>query len=218
MEELIPWLYLKGVSTGDFTEALAALVGKDVPGLSAATVCRLKVKWKTELEQWRKRDLSSKRYVYFWVDGLYCNVRMAEKQCLLIIIGAREDGRKELVALEDGYRESEQSWLGVLVDLQKRGLMHPPELAIGDGALGFWKALFQVYGNTRWQRCWVHKTSNVLNKLPKSLQEKAKQKLHEIWMASSKQEAEKTLMPLSEPMRPSIQRLPSVWKKTVKSC
>lgn len=191
MEELIPWLYLKGISTGDFTEALAALVGKDASGFSPGTVCRLKAKWKTELEQWRKRDLSSKRYVYFWVDGLYCNVRMEQRQCLLIIIGALENGKKELVALEDGYRESEQSWLGVLLDLQKRGLTHPPQLAVGDGALGFWKALFQVYGNTRWQRCWVHKTANVLNKLPKSLQKKAKQKLHEIWMASSKQEAQK---------------------------
>jgi len=191
MEELIPWLYLKGISTGDFTEALAALVGKDASGFSPGTVCRLKAKWKTELEQWRKRDLSSKRYVYFWVDGLYCNVRMEQRQCLLIIIGALENGKKELVALEDGYRESEQSWLGVLLDLQKRGLTHPPQLAVGDGALGFWKALFQVYGNTRWQRCWVHKTANVLNKVPKSLQKKAKQKLHEIWMASSKQEAQK---------------------------
>ena len=178
MEELVPWLYLKGISTGDFTEALAALVGKDASGFSPGTVCRLKAKWKTELEQWRKRDLSSKRYVYFWVDGLYCNVRMEQRQCLLIIIGALENGKKELVALEDGYRESEQSWLGVLLDLQKRGLTHPPQLAVGDGALGFWKALFQVYGNTRWQRCWVHKTANVLNKLPKSLQKKAKQKLH----------------------------------------
>ena len=191
MEELIPWLYLKGISTGDFSEALAALLGKDAPGLSPATVSRLKAKWKQELDIWKKLDLSKKRYAYFWVDGLYCNVRMGERQCLLVVIGALENGKKELVALEDGYRESELSWLGVLNDLKNRGLTYCPELAIGDGALGFWKALTKAYGETKWQRCWAHKTSNVLNKLPKSLQKKAKQKLHEIWMAPNKKEAEK---------------------------
>ena len=191
MEELIPWLYLKGVSTGDFSDALAALVGKDAPGLSPATVSRLKMTWQQELDQWQKRDLSDKQYVYFWADGIYCNVRMDDKQCLLVIIGARKDGVKELIALEGGFRESELSWRQLLLDLQGRGLKTAPQLAIGDGALGFWKALTKVYGSTRWQRCWVHKTANVLNKLPKSLQAKAKAKLHQIWMAAEKDEAQR---------------------------
>jgi transposase-like protein len=191
MEELIPWLYLKGVSTGDFSDALAALVGKEAPGLSPATVSRLKTIWQQELNLWQKRDLSDKQYVYFWADGIYCNVRMDDKQCLLVVIGATKDGVKELVALEGGFRESELSWTQLLLDLKGRGLENGPELAVGDGALGFWKALSQVYGNVRWQRCWVHKTANVLNKLPKSLQAKAKAKLHQIWMAAEKEEAER---------------------------
>jgi len=190
MEELIPWLYLKGVSTNDFTEALAALVGKDAPGLSASTISRLKSIWQEDLDQWQKRDLSHKRYVYIWADGIYCNVRMEERQCLLVIIGATEDGKKELLALNSGLRESELSWTELLLDLKHRGLKAAPELAIGDGALGFWKALVKVYHHTRWQRCWVHKTANVLNKLPKSLQAKAKEKLHQIWMAPDKAEAQ----------------------------
>jgi putative transposase len=191
IETLLPWLYLKGVSTGDFTDALAALLGKDAPGLSAATISRLKTVWQDEYNQWQQRDLSNKRYVYFWVDGIYCNVRMDDRQCLLVIIGATEHGHKELVALEGGFRESEQSWIEVLVDIKRRGLQTSPELAIGDGSLGFWKALSKVYDTTRWQRCWVHKTANILNKLPKSLQTKAKQRLHQIWMADNKAEAEK---------------------------
>lgn len=191
MEELIPWLYLKGVSTGDFSDALAALVGPDAPGLSSATISRLKTVWQKELDQWQRRDLSGKRYVYFWVDGIYCNVRMDDKQCLLVIIGATEDGCKELVAIEGGFRESELSWKQLLIDLKSRGLESSPQLAIGDGALGFWKALPQVFDETRWQRCWVHKTANVLNKLPKSLQTKAKAKLHQIWMAPEKNEAQR---------------------------
>lgn len=191
MEELIPWLYLKGVSTGDFSEALAALVGKDAPGLSASTISRLKNVWQQDLELWQKRDLSGKRYAYIWADGIYCNVRMEERQCLLVIIGATKDGKKELLVLESGFRESELSWTEVLVDLKHRGLTQSPELAVGDGALGFWRALAKVYDNTRWQRCWVHKTANVLNKLPKSLQAKAKKKLHQIWMAPDKDEAQR---------------------------
>ena len=192
IEELLPWLYLKGISTGDFSETLAALLGRDAPGLSAGTIGRLKEKWREDLELWRKRDLRGKQYVYLWADGIYCTVRMEERQCLLVIIGVTAEGKKELVALEDGFRESELSWRGVLSDLKRRGLEEGAELAIGDGALGFWKALEQIYPETRWQRCWVHKTANVLNKLPKSLQPKAKQQLHEIWMAPGREEADKS--------------------------
>ena len=189
MEQLIPWLYLKGVSTGDFSDALAALVGKDAPGLSAPTISRLKTVWQQEFQQWQKRNLSEKRYVYFWADGIYCNVRMDDKECLLVIMGATADGVKELVAIEGGFRESEMSWKQLLLDLKSRGLTTAPQLAIGDGALGFWKALSKVYDGTRWQRCWVHKTANVLNNLPKSLQSNAKSKLHQIWQAANKDEA-----------------------------
>ena len=192
IEELLPWLYLKGISTGDFSETLAALLGRDAPGLSAGTIGRLKEKWREDLELWRKRDLRGKQYVYLWADGIYCTVRMEERQCLLVIIGVTAEGKKELVALEDGFRESELSWRGVLSDLKRRGLEEGAELAIGDGALGFWKALEQIYPETRWQRSWVHKTANVLNKLPKSLQPKAKQQLHEIWMAPGREEADKS--------------------------
>ena len=192
IEELLPWLYLKGISTGDFSESLAALLGRDAPGLSAGTIGRLKEKWREDLDLWRKRDLRGKRYVYMWVDGIYCNVRMEERQCLLVIIGVTEEGKKELVALDDGFRESELSWKGVLSDLKRRGFKEGAELAIGDGALGFWKALGKIYPETRWQRCWVHKTANVLNKLPKSLQSKAKKQLHEIWMAPGREEADKS--------------------------
>jgi len=192
LEELIPWLYLKGISSGDFSEALAGLLGPDAPGLSSATISRLKEVWKGELAAWQSRDLSQKRYVYFWADGVYFNVRLDEdKQCILVIIGADESGNKDLVGLWDGYRESEQSWRELLLDLKRRGLVIPPKLAIGDGSLGFWKALPQVYSNVRRQRCWVHKTANVLNKLPKGAQKKAKDHVHEIWMAETRVEAEK---------------------------
>ena len=192
VEELLPWLYLKGVSTGDFSEALASLLGPDAPGLLASTIGRLKETWQDELKSWQHRDLSAKRYVYFWVDGIYFEVRLEEaKQCMLVIMGADATGKKELVGLWDGYRESEQSWKELLLDLKQHGLQHGPSLAIGDGALGFWKAMRQVYGETRKQRCWVHKTGNVLNYLPKGKQQQAKQHLHEIWMAASRQEAEK---------------------------
>lgn len=191
IEELIPWLYLKGISTGDFSEALSALLGPDAPGLSASTISRLKDVWKAEMAAWQGRDLSKKRYVYFWADGVYFNVRLEEaSQCILVIIGATSDGKKELVGIWDGYRESEQSWKELLLDLKRRGLKIGPKLAVGDGGLGFWKALPQVYGDTRAQRCWVHKTANVLNKLPKGAQPGAKQRLHEIWMAETRQDAE----------------------------
>ena len=191
VEELLPWLYLKGISTGDFGEALAALLGPDAPGLSATTITRLKAAWADEYERWLRRDLSAKRYVYFWADGVYFSPRLEhDKQCLLVIIGADEIGNKDIVGLSDGFRESEQSWLELLVDLKRRSLTVSPELATGDGALGFWKALRQVYGQTREQRCWVHKTANVLNKLPKSVEGKAKAHLQNIWMAETRQDAE----------------------------
>jgi len=192
MEDLIPWLYLKGISSNDFSEALSALLGKEAPGLSAPTISRLKAIWKQDLQRWQKRDLSLKRYVYIWADGVYCNVRLEEKQCLLVIIGATAEGKKELLALDSGFRESELSWTEILLDLKRRGLKVPPELAIGDGALGFWKALAKVYSKTRWQRCWVHKSANILNKLPKSLQAKAKAKIQQIWMAPDKAEAQES--------------------------
>ena len=161
VEELIPWLYLKGISTGEFGEALSALLGANAAGLSASTVSRLKETWEQEHGGWQQRDLSEKRYVYFWADGVYPQARMeSSNPCLLVIVGADESGRKELVGLWDGYRESEQSWTELLLDLKRRGLTQAPKLAIGDGALGFWKALAQVYPGTRWQRCWVHKTRN----------------------------------------------------------
>ena len=186
LEELLPLLYLKGISTGDFTDALSALLGPNAPGLSAKSISRLKEQWVQDYDRWRKRDLSQKRYVYVWADGVYCNVRFDDARlCLLVLMGARADGKKELIAVEDGYRESEQSWWELLRDLHSRGLTMEPKLAIGDGALGFWKALAKVYGNTRQQRCWVHKTGNVLNCLPKVAQPRAKQALHQIWMAEN---------------------------------
>ena len=191
VEELLPWLYLKGISTGDFGEALEALLGPDAPGLSATTIGRLKANWAEDYERWLRRDLSAKRYVYLWADGVYFRPRLEhDKQCLLVIIGADEIGNKDIVGLSDGYRESEQSWYELLLDLKRRGLTASPELATGDGALGFWKALRQVYGQTREQRCWVHKTANVLNKLPKSVQGKAKGHLQDIWMAETRVNAD----------------------------
>jgi len=192
VEELLPWLYLRGISTGDFSDALEALVGRDAPGLSAPTISRLKRGWTKEYTHWRTRDLSSKRYVYVWADGIHAKARLDDaKLCLLVLIGATEDGTKELIAVEDGYRESEASWLELLRGLEARGLVIEPKLAIGDGALGFWKALAQVWSNAKTQRCWVHKTANVLNKMPKAVQPKAKQGLHQIWMAQTRQDAER---------------------------
>ena len=192
VEELLPWLYLKGLSSGGFGEALAALLGPDAPGLSASTIARLKTLWWEQYVAWQKRDLSAKRYVYFWADGVYFSPRLEhERQCILVIIAADANGHKDIIGLMDGYRESEQSWKELLLDLKRRGLERGPDLAVGDGALGFWKALRQVYGQAREQRCWVHKTANVLNKMPKSRQAKAKGHLHEIWMAETKDEAGK---------------------------
>lgn len=191
MEELIPWLYLKGISTGDFSEALSALLGPTAPGLSATTVVRLKRVWEEECMNWSKRSLAGKHYVYMWVDGIHFNIRLEEdRQCILVVMGATEDGKKELIAVHDGYRESEQAWKEVLLDLKSRGLERDPKVAIGDGALGFWKALPKVWPSTSCQRCWVHKTANVLNKMPKGIQARAKRDIHEIWMAEGKQAAE----------------------------
>jgi len=191
MEELLPVLYLKGISTGDFTEALQAILGRDVIGLSAETIVRLKTVWQREYEAWNQRDLSTSRYVYWWVDGIYFNVRLdTDRQCLLVIIGATADGRKELVAITDGFRESADSWRSLLRELKQRGLTQGPKAATGDGSLGFWVALAEEFPQTQPQLCWVHKTANVLEKLPTSLQGKAKQMLHDIYEAPTRHEAE----------------------------
>lgn len=192
VEELIPYLYLKGISTGDFNEALAAILGPDAKGLSATTVTRLKGIWQDEYQVWSKRSLVGKRYVYVWVDGVHFNIRLEdERQCILVLMGATPDGDKEIIAISEGYRESEQSWLALLLECKGRGLEIDPELAIADGALGFWKALPKVWPKTRGQRCWVHKTANVLDKMAKSQQAKAKEMLHAIWMAATRLEADK---------------------------
>ena len=187
----LPWLYLKGISTGDMREALTVLLGDQAKGLSPNVVSRLKSEWAAEYSGWMKRDLSASRYVYWWVDGIHTGLRQEDdaRQCLLVIIGVTPEGQKELVTIGDGLRESKESWLDVLRDLAARGLGAGPLLAVGDGALGFWAALDEVFPDTRRQRCWVHKTGNVLNALPKSLQAKAKADLHEIWMAPTRPQA-----------------------------
>lgn len=202
MEELIPWLYLKGISTGDFQDALVALVGEQAKGLSANTVSRLKADWIKQHQEWSQRDLSEKRYAYFWADGVYSNVRMDDRLCLLVIVGVTEHGHKELVAVEDGFRESSASWEEVLTKLRQRGLENGPKLAVGDGALGFWSAIAKIYPDCQHQRCWVHKTANVLNKVPKTMQPKIKQGLHQIWMAATKKDAEKAFDNMLECFEP----------------
>lgn len=192
IDEMLPYLYLKGISLGNMADALGGLWG-EVPNLSGDTVRRLKAKWSKQWKTWRKRDLSTKRYIYIWADGIYLGTRDDDKQCILVIIGATPEGKKELVGFTDGYRESSQSWRELLVDLKQRGLKTAPKLAVGDGAMGFWKALKEVYSATRHQRCWVHKTANILNKMPKSIHAKAKEDIHEIWMAEDKKTAKKAL-------------------------
>lgn len=190
VEELIPWLYLGGISTEGFPDALAALLGPQAEGLSASTIVRLKQIWEEEFEAWSRRSLHGKRYVYLWVDGIYCNVRLTgERACILVVIGATANGEKELVAVHDGVRESEQSWKEVLLDVRERGLGGSPQLVVGDGALGFWKALPQVFPTAREQRCWFHKAANVLNCLPKGKHAEAKRRLQQIWMAESRDAA-----------------------------
>ena len=193
IEELVPWLYLKGISSSDFPEALACL-GHDGSGLSPTTIVRMKELWQGEYENFCRRELSGKRYVYLWADGIYFNIRLTDdRPCVLVLMGATEDGTKELIAMVDGQRESAQSWLELLLDVKSRGLIDAPMLATGDGALGFWKALKQVYPSTKHQRCWVHKTVNVLDKLPRGQQVLGKKMLHEIWMAATKNDALKAL-------------------------
>jgi putative transposase len=190
VDALIPVLYLKGISTGDFSEALEAILGPNAAGLSATNIVRLKEGWKTEYETWVARDLSTKRYVYWWADGIYFNVRLdPERPCLLVLMGALEDGTKELLAVWDGIRESKASWLEVLHDLRARGLTAAPKLAVGDGALGFWAALEEEYPQVHEQRCWVHKTANVLDKLPQSVQPYAKKLIHEMYLSPTKEKA-----------------------------
>jgi putative transposase len=191
LEAALPWLYLKGISTGEMREALKVLVGPQAKGLSASTVSRLKQVWAREYRKWREEDLTKERWVYLWADGVYSGLRAEDaKLCALVIIGVNERGEKHFLAIEDGIRESTQSWREILLKLKSRG-MNSPDLAVGDGAMGFWAALDEIYGDTRQQRCWMHKTMNVLNYLPKSSQVKAKEALHNIWQAETKVDAEK---------------------------
>lgn len=190
VDNLIPILYLKGVSSGDMSEALASILGPDAAGLSATNVVRLKAQWEQDYQVWCRRDLTGKKYVYIWVDGIHVNVRLdEERSCILVVMGADAKGKKELLAVSDGYRESKASWREILLDLKRRGMKEGPKLAIGDGALGFWAALREVFPTCREQRCWVHKTANVLDKMPKSVQGKAKSMLHEMWQAPTKEKA-----------------------------
>ena len=190
VDNLIPILYLKGISSGDMSDALASILGPGAAGLSATNVVRLKAVWEQDYETWSRRDFELKRYVYFWVDGIHFNVRLdGERSCILVVMAANESGRKELLAVSDGYAESKASWREILLDLKRRGLEIGPKLAVGDGALGFWAALREVYPGCREQRCWVHKTANILDKMPKSVQGKAKGMLHEMWQAPTKEKA-----------------------------
>jgi len=195
LEALLPVLYLRGVSTGDFQEALAALLGKGAPNLSPSVIGRLKEEWTVDYERWQRRDLSAKRYVYIWADGVYLQARMEDSAaCMLVIIGATPEGRKELVGFQVGVRESAQSWRELLVDLKARGLAAAPEIAVGDGALGFWKALDEIFPMTRHQRCWVHKVVNVPNKVPKSVQPNMKADIKEVRDAPDRATAEAAIV------------------------
>lgn len=199
----LPWLYLKGISTGDMGEALRVLLGDDAKGLSANVVSRLKTQWTEEHEAWNRRDLSPSRYVYWWADGIHTGLRSehSDGQCLLVIVGVTPDGRKERVAIGDGYRESKDSWKDVLLDLKRRGLQAGPLLAVGDGAMGFWAAMEEVFPQTRHQRCWFHKMGNVLNALPKSQQARAKADMQAIWMAATRDEAQTAFAKLAATYR-----------------
>ena len=199
LDALLPVLYLRGISMGDFQEALAALLGKDAPNLSTSVIARLRDAWQAEYERWKGRDLSARHYVYIWADGVYLQARMEpQAECMLVLIGATPEGKKELLGFQVGIRESAQSWRELLVDLKARGLVVAPELATGDGALGFWKALEAVSPTTRHQRCTVHKTANVLDKLPRSIQPAAKADLREIWTAPDRATAEAAMSTFAE--------------------
>jgi putative transposase len=199
LDALLPVLYLRGISTGDFQEALSALLGPDAPNLSPGVISRLTAEWEQEYERWRGRDLSARRYVYVWADGVYLQARMeAQAECILVLIGATPEGKKELVGFHVGTRESTQSWRELLVDLKARGLAVAPEMAVGDGALGFWKALDEVFPGTRHQRCWVHKTSNVLGKFPKSMAPTVKSDLRDIWQAETRAAADAAIDTFAE--------------------
>ena len=207
LDALLPVLYLRGVSAGDFQEALAALLGKDAPNLSPAVIARLKSEWEDEYRRWQDRDLSARRYVYVWADGIYLQARMEpQAECMLVLIGATPEGVKELIGFQTGMRESAQSWRELLVDLKARGLSIAPELAIGDGALGFWKALDEALPTTRHQRCWLHKTTNVLNKFPKSVQPNAHKDLREIWLAPDRASAEGAMTTFAEKYAPKYDK------------
>jgi putative transposase len=204
---LLPVLYLRGISTGDFREALAALLGKEAPNLSPPVIARLRSDWQAEYERWQRRDLSARRYVYIWADGVYLQARMEpQAECMLVVIGATPEGKKELVGFQVGTRESAQSWRELLVGLRARGLAIAPELAVGDGALGFWKALEEVFPATRHQRCWIHKAADVLNKMPKSLQANARQDLRAIWLAPDRATAEAALATFEAKYAPKYDR------------
>jgi transposase-like protein len=191
LDALLPVLYLRGISTGDFQEALAALLGKDAPNLSPAVISRLTAEWQGEYERWQKRDLSARRYLYVWADGVFLQARMEDHgECMLVLIGATPEGKKELIGFQVGVRESAQSWRELLVEAKSRGLKIAPEIAVGDGALGFWKALDEVFPATRHQRCWVHKTANILNKVALSVQANIKKDLREVYLAPNRASAE----------------------------
>jgi putative transposase len=191
LDALLPILYLRGLSTGAFQEALSALLGKDAPNLSPSAITRLTGQWQAEYERWQARDLSARRYVYVWADGVYLQARMEDhSECMLVLIGATPEGKKELVGFQAGVRESAQSWRELLVEIKRRGLIAAPRIAVGDGALGFWKALDELFPGTHHQRCWLHKTANVLNKVPKSVQPGMKAALREIHLAPKRAEAE----------------------------
>src|SRR6185312_8586016 len=207
LDALLPILYLRGVSMGDFQEALGALLGKDAPNLSPSVIARLRGGWEADYARWQRRDLSARRYVYIWADGVYLQARMEpQADCMLVLIGATPEGKKELVGFQVGIRESAQSWRELLVDLKARGLVIAPELATGDGALGFWKALEEVCPATRHQRCTVHKTANVLDKLPKSVQPAAKADLREIWTAPDRATAETAVAVFAEKYGPKYEK------------
>jgi transposase-like protein len=207
LDALLPALYLRGISAGDFQEVLTALLGKDAPNLSPAVIARLKSEWEGEYKTWQLRDLSARRYVYVWADGVYLQARMEpQAECMLVLMGATREGEKELIGFRTGVRESAQSWKELLVDLKARGLNVAPKVAVGDGALGFWKALEETFPSTRHQRCWQHKTLNVLDKLPKSVQSNAHKDLREIWMSPTRAAADAAMTTFAEKYAPKYDK------------